>query len=114
MIKRKKSDSAVSIGNKMFVIGGIELTRSEMFDVISRKFTVLKFNHLKNLGSCFWLRAQNLRWICLSTYLNIFDNLNNFMCTTVRRLFVVTKYYLQLKINFFIFIRSSRFNLKTL
>ena len=40
MIERKSHHSAVSIGNKLFVIGGLDHT-IEVFDCISQKFTLL-------------------------------------------------------------------------
>ena len=39
MIEERSDHAAVSMGNKMFVIGGEETTNCEVFDICSRKFT---------------------------------------------------------------------------
>ena len=39
MIDQRSHHAAVSMGNKMFVIGGCKATNCEMFDSFSRKFT---------------------------------------------------------------------------
>ena len=39
MIEERSNHAAVSMGNKMFVIGGYDNTSCEMFDSFSKKFT---------------------------------------------------------------------------
>ena len=46
MITAKSNHSSISIGNKIFVIGLGNLARSEVYDNISRTFTVFSFNPL--------------------------------------------------------------------
>ena len=43
MIKRRVNHSSVTIGNKLFVIGGNEKKNSEVYDIVSRKFTTFSF-----------------------------------------------------------------------
>ena len=42
MIKRRSSHASVSMGNKLFVIGGNFSKICEIFDSFSRKFTLIK------------------------------------------------------------------------
>ena len=42
MIEERRDHAAVSIGNKMFVIGGDKTTNGEVFDSYSRKFKLIK------------------------------------------------------------------------
>ena len=42
MIERRYYHASVSMGNKMFVIGGEKTPSCEAFDCLSRKFTALK------------------------------------------------------------------------
>ena len=55
MINGRYKHGAVSMGNKMFVIGGIGTLNCEIFDSSSRKFTSIKqmrlFNNLKRYTS---------------------------------------------------------------
>ena len=39
MVEERSSHAAVSVSNKMFVIGGYKNTNCEIFDSCSRKFT---------------------------------------------------------------------------
>ena len=41
MIEERSDHAAVSMGNKIFVIGGVRTTSCEVFDSYSRKFTML-------------------------------------------------------------------------
>ena len=42
MIERRSYHASVSMGNKLFVIGGESTTSCEIFDSISRKFTLIE------------------------------------------------------------------------
>ena len=42
MIEARCFHDAVTMGNKMFVIGGVNTTSCEVFDSFSRKFTLIK------------------------------------------------------------------------
>ena len=47
MIEARCVQSVVSMGNKMSIIYAGDLTRSEVYDVFSRKFSMFNNNHLK-------------------------------------------------------------------
>ena len=52
MNEERKHHAAVSMGNKMFVIGGYHTTSCEVFDSISKKFTLIKsFSNLSTVES---------------------------------------------------------------
>ena len=50
MIKRRRCHASVSMGNKLFVIGGYFNTSCEVFDSFSRKFTVFNYRFVNTIG----------------------------------------------------------------
>ena len=50
MIKRRNCHASVSMGNKLFVIGGYFNTSCEVFDNFSRKFTVINYRFVNTMG----------------------------------------------------------------
>ena len=70
MNEERRGHAAVSMGNKMFVIGGYRSSSSEIFDSLSRKFTLLKpFSKLCNID------ASHSRVLCVGNRIIIFDNI---------------------------------------
>ena len=58
MIETRVCHASVSMGNKMFVIGGYSTLNSEVFDCYSRKFTsIISFMHSHNLS---YFQAVNI------------------------------------------------------
>lgn len=49
MVKPKSEHSVVSTANKIFAVNGCYLARSEVYDNISRKFTLFNIKPLKQL-----------------------------------------------------------------
>ena len=64
MIKERCNHAAVSMGNKLFVIGGLDNSSCEVFDDFSRKFIKLnseiKISNQKTIFLC----IQHWKWYC--------------------------------------------------
>ena len=75
MITAKSNHSSISIGNKIFVIGLGNLARSEVYDNISRTFTVFKFNPLISPFSSF--SFNSLKTFGISNKLLVFGNFDS-------------------------------------
>ena len=52
MIEKRGSHASVSMGNKMFVIGGYNTLTCEIFDSVSRKFTYIKSINYQRIYNC--------------------------------------------------------------
>ena len=64
MIEKRYFHAAVSMGDKMFVVGGFSITSCEVFDSFSRKFTIIK-------------SGIKFRWsdaICIGNNIVVFHN----------------------------------------
>ena len=70
MVEKKSDHASVSMGNKMFVIGGHKKSSCEQFDSFSRKFTLLRsFSNLSTIVS--YCKA-----VCIGDYIIIFFGLD--------------------------------------
>ena len=87
MIKIRSNHGAVSMGNKMFVIGGERNSTSEVFDSISRKFTYIT-NMLTCAKQIKHVRAVGIdrkiivfpRIYCVYDEVHIFDTVKDECC----------------------------------
>ena len=59
MIEERHYHASVSMGNKLFVIGGYRKTSCEVFDSFSRKFTSVHTAHLKTIA------PSNFKAVCV-------------------------------------------------
>ena len=59
MIKKRYDHSSVTIGKKLFVIGGYDKVCSEVYDSISRKFTIFNLK-LPYTYSCYQLKTVGI------------------------------------------------------
>ena len=70
-IERRKNPASVSMGNKLFAVGGYCNTSCEVFDSFSRKFTLVEADLSKFIYS--W--PFNIKAVCIgSTILVIIEN----------------------------------------
>ena len=72
MNKERSQHAAVSMGNKIFVIGGCYTTSSEVFDSCSRKFTKIKsFVKLSAIDKSYF------KAVCVGSYIFVIRGLFN-------------------------------------
>ena len=69
MIEKRKYHASVSMGNKLFVIGGRYTTNCKVFDSYSRNLTKIK-SGIEVPDVEIW----NFDSVCIGNYVVIFDN----------------------------------------
>ena len=67
MIEKWYNHAAVSMGNKMFVIGGEDTSTCEIFDSFSRKFTYIKSINYQSKYDC------SFEAVCVSQTIIVFQ-----------------------------------------
>ena len=76
MIKGRYSHAAVSMGNKLFVIGGRYTTKCELFSSFSRQFTEIEYSLIPDM------RSRYFKAVCTGNYIVVFRRLL-FTCETI-------------------------------
>ena len=85
MVVKRSQHTSVSMGNKLFVIGGYKNTSCEMFDSFSRKFTTIHSAVLTTIkpfnfeAACIGNKILVFAWnvILLETKMFIYDVIND-------------------------------------
>ena len=86
LIEERSCHAAVSMGNKMFVIGGYWTTSCEVFDSYSRKFTTMNTSINKPAIGCWYFEAFGIGNIIL-----VFHNFQDDLTDSIVYLYDVGK-----------------------